>query len=429
MIPTQTLESYPLFGACATKIQPGDVKRENGFIEGDVYPAEWVNWKWAKDSKGIADANTGLCSIEQEINNVLTSAGITPNLSCTNQLYNAILCKIQDCVGTAAPKAHASAETTYGVGTADCYGHLKISDTYTSVLAACTGVAASQLAVACVYSVANGKAAVGNTAGCALGTAAAGTATTAARSDHVHPMPTCVSCAGYAEYTCYNCLDWYQGAAERQVMIAEVNTNTETACAAIGRSVNCKLTFNPGTGVLTSCCFCGTASKASEAVTAGGLGERASLTSNPLTTWGIVTVYNYCGDSRYYLLGVKYDNPEAQNYPVRVDYANSAGTAVAAISACCSNSTIQARRASMECWNGTSSKSGCGWCASFSSGTNCGTITVCNCSSAGIVIGTVGNVCGNCAFILAPGKTQTFTCMNCGSSFASVWYLCANFQI
>jgi hypothetical protein len=67
---------------------------------------------------------------------------------------------------------------------------LKISDTYTEVLASCTGVAASQKAVACVYTYATGKAAVGNTAGCALGTASAGTATTAARSDHVHPFPT-----------------------------------------------------------------------------------------------------------------------------------------------------------------------------------------------------------------------------------------------
>ena len=210
MIPTQTFENYPIFGACATKIQPGDAKRENGFIEGDVYPAEWVNWKWAKDSQGISTANTGLCSIEQELNTVLCCAGITPSscLSCADQVYNAMMCKIQDCVGTAAPKAHASAETTYGVGTADCYGHLKISDTYTSVLAACTGVAASQLAVACVYSVANGKAAVGNTAGCALGTATAGTATTAARSDHVHPMPIKTICPFIIEPNCNPLGEW-----------------------------------------------------------------------------------------------------------------------------------------------------------------------------------------------------------------------------
>lgn len=99
-----------------------------------------------------------------------------------------------------APTSHASSSTTYGVGSAGDYGHLKISDTYTSVLSACSGVAASQKAMACVYAVASaafsGNIALGNSAGCALGTAAAGTATTAARSDHVHPKQTCVACAG-----------------------------------------------------------------------------------------------------------------------------------------------------------------------------------------------------------------------------------------
>ena len=199
MIPLQTFETYPVFGDNATKVQPGNAKYSNGFIEGDVYPAEWVNWAWAKNSTGITDANTGLCSIEKELNTILSCAGISPSscLDCADQVYNAMMCKINACVATAAPKAHASSATTYGVGTADCYGHLKISDTYTEVLASCTGVAASQKAVACVYSYASGKAAVGNTAGCPLGTAAAGTATTAARSDHVHPIPATVACANY----------------------------------------------------------------------------------------------------------------------------------------------------------------------------------------------------------------------------------------
>lgn len=192
MIPIQTFESYPVFGNNATKVQPDNSKYSNGFLEGDVYPAEYVNWAWAKNSKGVTDLNAGLNSVEKELNTILTCAGLTPSSceACVDQVYKSIMCRIEACVGTSAPKAHASSETTYGVGTADCYGHLKISDTYTSVLSACTGVAASQLAVACVYALANGKAAVGSTKGCALGTAAAGTATTAARSDHVHPKPS-----------------------------------------------------------------------------------------------------------------------------------------------------------------------------------------------------------------------------------------------
>lgn len=51
-----------------------------------------------------------------------------------------------------APINHASSATTYGVGNADCYGHLKISDVYTSCVgSAADGIAASQLSVYCLY--------------------------------------------------------------------------------------------------------------------------------------------------------------------------------------------------------------------------------------------------------------------------------------
>lgn len=93
---------------------------------------------------------------------------------------------------------------------------------------------------------------LGNTVGCALGTASAGSCTTAARSDHVHPLPICVQTGGYL--------------GER---------------AALGRATNC--------------------------------------------TYGVANVWNYCSDSRYYLIGTKYDNPSCK-YNVRVDYATNATT-------------------------------------------------------------------------------------------------------
>lgn len=102
----------------------------------------------------------------------------------------------------------------------------------------------------------------GNTVGTALGTAAVGTATTFARSDHVHPIPSCVPYA----------------------------------------------------------------------VTGGYLGERAALGCAPNNTYGIANIWNYCNDSRYYLIGTKYDNPSCK-YNVRVDYATTAGSATSATSA------------------------------------------------------------------------------------------------
>lgn len=201
-----------------------------------------------------------------------------------NELKSTYDCCFSDtatAIGGKAPTSHASSATTYGVGSADNYGHLKISDTYTSVLSACSGVAASQKAVACVYCYAAGIAAgiiaLGNTAGKALGTAAAGTATTAARSDHVHPKQTCVECAGKdgsgctfgtaARYacgcfrpstwtpTCVTCAacvyhDSYTSSADRPIM---VTSDTGTAAGYFNQGTvrsGCDFTYNPATGQL-----------------------------------------------------------------------------------------------------------------------------------------------------------------------------------
>lgn len=92
MIPTQTLETFPVFGDNATKVQPdnGGSKYSNGFQQSDVLPAEWLNWEWNKASSGVTKLNEGLSSVEGELNNVLSEAGISPSGSVTNQVYKAI---------------------------------------------------------------------------------------------------------------------------------------------------------------------------------------------------------------------------------------------------------------------------------------------------------------------------------------------------
>lgn len=52
-----------------------------------------------------------------------------------------------------APTAHASSETTYGVGTASSYGHVKLSDTADSSLGAGSGVAVTPKALASAVAV------------------------------------------------------------------------------------------------------------------------------------------------------------------------------------------------------------------------------------------------------------------------------------
>lgn len=274
---------------------PSDEQIANGTVPLDSLPAAWWNWLWSKTNTAVNCARYAAGVLIDEVNTVLTQAGVCVNPACVDQLYRAIntirqtigtadiagavkssstasevaidpttgkmsvnclgnaaslttaastvvgainelkstydscISSLNTAVGGKAPTSHASSANTYGVGSAENYGHLKISDRYTSALAACSGVAASQLAVACVYEVASAKAAVGSTAGCALGTAAAGTATTAARSDHVHPMPTLVACA-----SCNGSGTAFGAAATRGVktLTDKGNTGYNSACAA-----------------------------------------------------------------------------------------------------------------------------------------------------------------------------------------------------
>ena len=79
MIETQNFDKYPVFGEAASKTAPDAAKYSAGFLPADVLPAEWLNWAWAKNSKGISDLNAGVTAMEAEINAVLDSGGIVPD--------------------------------------------------------------------------------------------------------------------------------------------------------------------------------------------------------------------------------------------------------------------------------------------------------------------------------------------------------------
>ena len=90
MISTQTFENYPEFANAGQKSQPDDAKYAAGFIPSDVLPAEWLNWFLSGATKGVTALNTGVKSIEQEINAVLASRSVTPNINANNQLLTVL---------------------------------------------------------------------------------------------------------------------------------------------------------------------------------------------------------------------------------------------------------------------------------------------------------------------------------------------------
>lgn len=63
--------------------------------------------------------------------------------------------KVKTLLNAKAPTRHASTATSYGMGTASKYGHVKLSDSTSSTSAASAGIAASPKAVKAAYDLAN----------------------------------------------------------------------------------------------------------------------------------------------------------------------------------------------------------------------------------------------------------------------------------
>ena len=108
MIPSQTFPNYPEFANSGTKTQPGAVKYAAGFVSSDTLPAEWLNWFLAGATKGVSALNSGLSSVEEELNNILSAYNITADATETEQVLTALL-KLR--FQTAACTSQAGADT------------------------------------------------------------------------------------------------------------------------------------------------------------------------------------------------------------------------------------------------------------------------------------------------------------------------------
>lgn len=219
MIPQNDMCAVVNYGSSASYCDlPTPEQIATGVIPLDSLPAAWWNAMWNATNGAVNQARCELGVLINEINSVLQQAGVYPNPTCTDQLYQSINKLRQtlgdastagavksssnpsevainqttgvmsvNCLGNAAslttsartvvgainelkstydccftdtatalsgkaPTSHASSATTYGVGTATEYGHLKISDTYATLVGdAAAGIAASQKAVNDLY--------------------------------------------------------------------------------------------------------------------------------------------------------------------------------------------------------------------------------------------------------------------------------------
>ena len=302
MITCQCAEAMPTYASQSSYLTPiPSANIERGVIPLDSLPADWWNWLWNNITLNEGRIVQFINSVFSEINSVLSAAGVTPSTASTTDLKTAIQ-KLATTVATSAvpgsvlsstlsgklrviadgtasinglgtpdqlettskevvsainevlalaqgkaPTSHASSDTTYGVGTTQQYGHVKVTEgcglaiscgtislnapgyncvgTVTAVCfngtkytpssgvvsfnasgANCTGTVTAVCYNGTKYTPSNGVVDLGNapsgfpgygTAICPLNgntccASSAGTSNLVARADHVHRMPSCI---------------------------------------------------------------------------------------------------------------------------------------------------------------------------------------------------------------------------------------------
>ena len=307
MITCQCAEAMPTYAPQSSYLTPiPSANIERGVAPLDSLPADWWNWLWNNITLNEGRIVQFINSVFSEINSVLSAAGVTPSTASTTDLRDAIQ-KLASTVATSAvpgsvlsstlsgklrviadgtasinglgtpdqlettskevvsainevlalaqgkaPTSHASSDTTYGVGTTQQYGHVKVTEGCGLAISCgtislnapgynCVGTVTQICYNGAAYSPSDGVVDLGNspsgfpgygTAICPLNgdtrkASSAGTSDLVARADHVHQMPN-VLCGGYENYI--------------EVDSSSASMYTDTIC--LGRCTSARLILN-----------------------------------------------------------------------------------------------------------------------------------------------------------------------------------------
>ena len=90
MIPSQTLEEFEPFAESGDKVAPVPAKYAQGYLPGEVFPAQHENFLMGKASRCSTQHRAGLRSIEAELNNVVDAGGAEPDDTDDTQVLDAI---------------------------------------------------------------------------------------------------------------------------------------------------------------------------------------------------------------------------------------------------------------------------------------------------------------------------------------------------
>lgn len=111
-------------------------------------------WTDADKAAVVADAVAGVTPAKIGADPSGTASGAVSSHNTNTSAHN----DIRTALNGKAPTAHAVNANTYGVGNANVFGHVKISDKTDSTSAASAGIAASPAAVKAAYDLAASKA-------------------------------------------------------------------------------------------------------------------------------------------------------------------------------------------------------------------------------------------------------------------------------
>lgn len=90
MIPSQTLEEFEPFAELGDKVAPVPAKYAQGYLPGEVFPAQHENFLMGKASRCSTQHRAGIRSIEAELNNVVDAGGAEPDDTDDTQVLDAI---------------------------------------------------------------------------------------------------------------------------------------------------------------------------------------------------------------------------------------------------------------------------------------------------------------------------------------------------
>lgn len=135
--------------------------------DGDAANKHYVDWRAGggvptnhastNTTYGVGDSNNyGHLKLSDSLEDLDSdeASGVAATPNAVANLYNFL----QGETGGKAPTYHATAETTYGLGTNLNYGHVRLSDSHASTSSVSGGIAATPSAVKSAYDLANGKA-------------------------------------------------------------------------------------------------------------------------------------------------------------------------------------------------------------------------------------------------------------------------------